>query len=122
MKGPKILAAALFAAVAFAGAAQAQAVKVGIAAEPYPPFASPDASGAWVGWEVEMIGAVCAEAKLECEITPVAWDGIIPALTAKKIADLVSECTVMCRSPAKLAIAPPMPNANVMMPMCSMEE
>ena len=85
MKGPKILAAALIAAVAFVGAAQAQAVKVGIAAEPYPPFASPDAAGAWVGWEVEIIGAICAEAKLECEITPVAWDGIIPALTAKKI-------------------------------------
>ena len=33
MKGPKILAAALFAAMALAGAAQAQAVKVGIAAE-----------------------------------------------------------------------------------------
>ena len=46
----------------------------------------------------------------------VAWP------TAKKIADLVSECTVMCRSPAKLAIAPPMPNANVMMPMCSIDE
>ena len=39
--------------------------------------------------------------------------------TAKKIADLVSECTVMCSSAAKFATGPPMPNANVMMPMCS---
>jgi polar amino acid transport system substrate-binding protein len=94
MKGPKLILAALFAAVAFAGAAQAQAVKVGIAAEPYPPFASPDASGAWVGWEVEIIGAVCAEAKLECEITPVAWDGIIPALTAKKIDAIMASMSI----------------------------
>ena len=51
----------------------------------------------------------------------------VPALcvawpTVKKIADLVSECTVMCSSPAKLAIGPPMPKAKVMMPMCSIEE
>ena len=42
--------------------------------------------------------------------------------TAKKIADLTSECTVMCSRPAKLAIGPPMPNANVMSPMCSIDE
>ena len=46
----------------------------------------------------------------------VAWP------TAKKIADLVSECTVMCNNPAKVAIGPPMPNAKVMMPMCSIDE
>ena len=42
--------------------------------------------------------------------------------TAKKIADLVSECMVMCSRPAKLASGPPMPKANTMMPMCSIEE
>ena len=29
---------------------------------------------------------------------------------------------VMCSSPAKLASGPPMPNANTMMPMCSIDE
>ena len=66
-------------------AASAQQVKVGIAPEPYPPFSSVDASGKWVGWEIEFLDAVCAEAKLDCVITPTAWDGIIPALTTKKI-------------------------------------
>ena len=42
--------------------------------------------------------------------------------TTKKIADFVSECTVMCSSAAKLATAPPIPNANVMIPMCSIDE
>ena len=42
--------------------------------------------------------------------------------TAKKIADLVSECTVMCSSAAKLATAPPIPKAKVTIPMCSMDE
>ncbi len=42
--------------------------------------------------------------------------------TVKKIADLVSECTVMCSSAAKFATGPPMPKAKAMMPMCSIEE
>ncbi|MCV3206151.1 transporter substrate-binding domain-containing protein [Mesorhizobium sp. YC-39] len=81
----KTLAAALLLGVAAMGVAKADPVKIGVAAEPYPPFASPDASGKWVGWEIEFIDAVCAEEKLDCVITPVAWDGIIPALTTKKI-------------------------------------
>ena len=68
-----------------AATALAQTVKVGIAAEPYPPFASSDASGKWGGWEIEFMEALCAEAKIDCVLTPVAWDGIIPALTTGKI-------------------------------------
>jgi polar amino acid transport system substrate-binding protein len=77
------LAAAAFAASL--GVASAQEVKFGMAPEPYPPFASVDASGKWIGWEIELMDAVCAEAKLTCVIVPTAWDGIIPALTTKKI-------------------------------------
>ena len=77
-----ILAAALGATL---GAANAQQTRFGMAPEPYPPFASIDASGKWVGWEIEIMDAVCAEAKLDCVIVPTAWDGIIPALTTNKI-------------------------------------
>src|SRR5262249_20224947 len=42
--------------------------------------------------------------------------------TAKNIADLVSECMVMCNRPAKFASGPPMPTAKVMMPICSIDE
>jgi polar amino acid transport system substrate-binding protein len=72
----------------------AQEVKVGIAAEPYPPFASPDASGNWVGWEVEVINAVCAAAELTCVVTPVAWDGIIPALTSGQIDAIMASMSI----------------------------
>ena len=59
-------------------------LKFGVAAEPYPPFTSKDASGVWVGWEVDFMNAVCAEIGEKCTIEEVAWDGIIPALQAKK--------------------------------------
>jgi polar amino acid transport system substrate-binding protein len=77
-----------------AGAASAQQVKVGIAAEAYPPFASPDASGNWEGWEVEFIGAVCKAAAMDCAITPVAWDGIIPSLTSGQIDVIMASMSI----------------------------
>ena len=90
----KKIALALTATLMMGTAAMANPVKVDIAAEPYPPFASPDASGNWVGWEVELIGAVCAAAEMECEIVPVAWDGIIPALTAGQIDAIMASMSI----------------------------
>ena len=90
----KTFAAALLLGVAAMGVAKADPIKIGVAAEPYPPFTSPDASGKWVGWEIEFIDAVCAEEKLDCVITPVAWDGIIPALTTKKIDIIASSMSI----------------------------
>jgi polar amino acid transport system substrate-binding protein len=87
----RTLAAAL---MLMAAPVAAQEVKVGIAAEPYPPFASPDASGNWVGWEVEIINAVCAAAEMNCVITPVAWDGIIPSLTSGQIDAIMASMSI----------------------------
>ena len=53
--------------------------------EPYPPFASKDASGKWVGWEIDLMDAVCKAMSGECKIVETSWDGIIPALQAKQI-------------------------------------
>jgi polar amino acid transport system substrate-binding protein len=90
----KTLLASLAAFGLAAGAAVAEPVRVGIAAEPYPPFASPDSAGNWVGWEVDIIGAVCAAAELECTIVPVAWDGIIPSLTGNQIDVIMASMSI----------------------------
>ena len=90
----KTTALALTIGLAGSTFALAEEVKVGFAAEPYPPFTSLDASGKWVGWEVEFADAVCKQAKLDCVITPVAWDGIIPALTSKKIDMIVGSMSI----------------------------
>ncbi len=86
--------ALLAAACLMAAPALAQEVKVGIAAEAYPPFASPDASGNWVGWEVDIINAVCAAGQMQCVITPVAWDGIIPSLTSGQIDVIMASMSI----------------------------
>ena len=92
--GLKVAALALAIGLAGGVSAMAEQVKVGFAAEPYPPFTSLDASGKWIGWEVEFADAICKEAKLDCVITPVAWDGIIPALTTKKIDMIVGSMSI----------------------------
>ena len=90
MKFKMLLAAACLMAAPVA----AQEVKVGIAAEAYPPFASPDASGNWVGWEIDIINAVCAAGEMQCVITPVAWDGIIPSLTSGQIDVIMASMSI----------------------------
>jgi polar amino acid transport system substrate-binding protein len=90
----KSLIAATASALVLAAAAQAEQVRIGIAAEPYPPFMSVDASGTWVGWEIEMIDAVCKASKMDCVLTPVAWDGIIPSLTGNQIDVIVASMSI----------------------------
>jgi polar amino acid transport system substrate-binding protein len=94
MKLANILGAAILAGVTGANVAAAQEVKVGIAAEPYPPFASLDSSGEWSGWEIDIINAVCEAAEMDCVITPVAWDGIIPSLTGQQIDAIMASMSI----------------------------
>jgi polar amino acid transport system substrate-binding protein len=78
-----ILLSAMLVLTSFAARAQ-DTVRFGVAAEPYPPFESKDASGKWVGFEIDLMDAVCAQMNAKCSIVEVAWDGIIPALQASK--------------------------------------
>ena len=81
----KIAAVAALAVVAGVAGANAAPIRFGMAPEPYPPFASKDASGKWVGWEIDLMDAVCKAMEGDCKIVETSWDGIIPALQAKQI-------------------------------------
>lgn len=59
-------------------------VRFGVMNEAYPPFFTKDASGKWVGWEIELMDAVCTEMKEQCSIVDMSWDGLIPGLETKK--------------------------------------
>lgn len=90
----KLLAIVAAAVGLAAGSAQAQEVKVGFSPEAYPPFWSQEASGEWGGWEVEIINAICEDQKLTCTLTPIPWDGLIPALTSKKIDVIMNSMSI----------------------------
>ncbi|MBT2771079.1 transporter substrate-binding domain-containing protein [Halomonas sp. ISL-60] len=78
----------------FAAPALADSYKIGLSAEPYPPFYSPDAAGNWSGWEIDFIEALCDRLDAECEIKPVAWEGIIPALKTGKIDMIIGSMSI----------------------------
>jgi polar amino acid transport system substrate-binding protein len=90
----KLAAAAVLFAASGAAGAYAEPLKVGFSPEAYPPFYIADAAGNWTGWEVEMVNAICAEAKFECELVPIPWDGLIPALTTKKIDVIMNSMSI----------------------------
>jgi polar amino acid transport system substrate-binding protein len=90
----RVLFAAAAAAMMATSAPAMADLKFGVAAEPYPPFSSKDASGVWVGWEIDLMNALCAQMNEKCELVEVAWDGIIPALTSKQIDVIFSSMSI----------------------------
>lgn len=90
----KKLILAVVAAVSFALPAAAETYKVGVSAEPYPPFYKPDADGNWTGWEIDFMKELCSRLEAECVVTPIAWDGIIPALKTGKIDMIIGSMSI----------------------------
>ncbi|MGX9118290.1 transporter substrate-binding domain-containing protein [Mesorhizobium sp. BHbsci] len=90
----KTALAATLIALSGAFSASAEQIKVGFSPEAYPPFYSQDASGNWGGWEVDIVNAICSEAKLDCVLTPIPWDGLIPALKTKKIDAIMNSMSI----------------------------
>lgn len=89
-----LLSILLSASAMFVTAAQAQDT-IKIATEgAYPPFNAKDASGALIGFDVEIANALCEEMKMKCEIVAQDWDGIIPGLVAKKYDAIVASMSI----------------------------
>jgi polar amino acid transport system substrate-binding protein len=74
---------ALVAATGFASAKDWTTIRIGSDAT-YPPFESVDSSGKFVGFDIEIMDAICADIKATCSYVNQDFDGIIPALLAGK--------------------------------------
>ena len=89
----KILLAAAATLAFGAQAVAADKLKIGTEGA-YPPFNLIDASGQVGGFDVEIAQALCAKMGAECEVVTSDWDGIIPALNAKKFDFLAASMSV----------------------------
>src|SRR3954463_12795645 len=85
MKFVKLLSIALLAGTLAVGFATAQDRTVRIAVEgAYAPWNFTGAGGKLEGFEIDLANDLCARMRVTCEIVAQDWDGMIPALNAKK--------------------------------------
>lgn len=91
-KTPKLLFAAA-ALLALATGARADTIRIGIEGA-YPPFNAVDAQGKLNGFDVDIANALCEKMQAQCELVAQDWDGIIPALLARKFDAIVSSMVV----------------------------
>ena len=90
------------------GNAAAQARKVNIATEAsYAPWNFTEPSGRIVGFEVDLAMEMCRRAKLDCVVTAQPWDGIIPALVARKFDAIMSGMNATAKRRETIAFSRP---------------
>lgn len=90
-----LIAGAIMASLA-AGAVQAKewkTVRFGIEGA-YPPFSWTDEQGQLQGFDVDMANALCEQMQVKCELIAQDWDGIIPALLARKYDAIIAAMSI----------------------------
>ena len=68
-------------------------VRVGVEGN-YPPFSKMGVDGKLSGFDIDIALAVCRQIKAECTLVQQEWDGMMPALRAKKFDMIVASMTI----------------------------
>lgn len=90
-------AATLLALIGFAPVhAQApnwEKIRIGVEGN-YPPFSKMTPDGNFEGFDIDIALAICAEIKAQCTLINQEWDGMMPALNARKFDLIVASMSI----------------------------
>lgn len=87
-----------------ASAAQAETLKIATEGA-YPPFNYVDSNNQLHGFDVDIANALCERMKVQCTIVAQDWEGIIPALLAKKYDAVVASMIATDERKKKVAFS-----------------
>jgi len=94
MKATRILTTLGLVLLLGAGNLQAaEDLRVGVEGA-YPPFSWKESDGTLKGFDIDIAEAVCAELKRNCVLVEQDWDGMIPALLAKKFDVIIASMSI----------------------------
>lgn len=99
-----ISALVLSGASAFAMAQDWSEIRIGVEGA-YPPFSAVTTSGELYGFDIDIANALCDEIGATCTLVQQDWDGIIPALLARKFDAIIASMSITEERKKKVAFS-----------------
>jgi polar amino acid transport system substrate-binding protein/arginine/ornithine transport system substrate-binding protein len=76
-----------------AAEAEAEVLRIGVEGA-YRPFSWQESDGTLKGFDIDIAHALCAQLNRQCELVPQDWDGMIPALLARKFDAIIASMSI----------------------------